>query len=772
MSPRNANDWSVFGLSGDPVPGDVSQIADVGHMLAARETSAYEVSVGINALCTDPAVNAWLGQSGQAFRTTLNPLPRLLHQLVAAYSEAAAAMAKYAAAVGHAQAVADRAYQQRVTAINEWSSKNGGQRPTLVPGGRSLDGWIVAPEGVDVQEWYQQQTDIAESAIPAHRSASAACLKALGDAASTLKLVLAALKDPSFNDFNAQFLHNGGSLADLARANSSVELLGGVLYTAQVNDLNAILASGKTDADPDVIRTELNQLTGQYQDDSGFWQAFAPSLGAISGWLQQHPGSSDTPDGLLLNIIGGRVADAASNGSLHALDLTAGASTASLIGLSKLLGATTGQDYRQPNGSDFLAIIARSYINHEDGLGVSDRADFGPALTTALNLAAGNADAVRLVLAGPDGVDLATKLLHGAASITYLVGGRPSPRWYTTVAYSGVDPSAIAAFLDAAKAPTDPAHPDVRTNSDADLQRVRAALNVTTAAAQFAEWTPPQVDQQDAQKVALPSAIGTSLAGYAKDFSYDLAVSMSDKNDGVGISTVDAVAGGQPMFGVTDKQARDFLKVALCDPHAAGDFKGLAEVQYQRAVQAAIMSNGDLDHTQGYANLVAASQQVIDGQQLSDAQHKDAVAAQHAALVNALLGGAGNAPSGPMTGLGQAVDGLVTPYVGQLPAFDTTHAAAVAAANHQADLLVSGQADVSVTQASLDAGKLTVGPDHKTQIPVGIVDADGKVQGTVQFRSWYTGTGNSLVMIPESSGHQPTSLDTYVQRLQNAMGRL
>ncbi|OLE24703.1 MAG: hypothetical protein AUG49_12725 [Catenulispora sp. 13_1_20CM_3_70_7] len=741
MSQRNSNDWSVFGLPGDPVPGDVSQIANIGHMLTARETSAYEVSVGVEALCTDPSVDAWLGDSGQAFRTTLDPLPGLLRQLVDAYREATAAMVEYAAAVGKSQSTADRAYQQRVAAINDWSAKNGGRRPDLVSGGASLDGWVVAPEGVDVQGWYQQQADIAETAIPAHRSASAACLKALQVADSALNRVQAALGDPSFKDFNAQFIHNGGALIDLTWPDSPMELMGSALYTAQVNDLKTALAGGKTAADPDVIRAELKQLTGEYQDESGFWHQFAPLLGTIPGWLQQHPGSSDGADGLLLSTIGARMAGAASDGSLDALDLTTGASTASLIGLSKLLETTTGQQYQPPKGSEFLAILARSYINHEDGLAPIDRADFGPALTAALNLAASNVDAARAVMAGPDGVELATKLLQGSASITYLIGGRPSSQWHTTVAYTGVDPNAIAAFLDAAKMPIDPAHPELRTTGDADLQRVLAAHNVASAAAEFDSWAPPKVGFEDPKKIGLPSEITTSLAGYAKDFSYDLAVSVSDDNPGGIIATVDGVPGGQPIFELTDQNARAFLKVALSDPDAASKFKGIAVARYQDAVKVALMSNGDLDHTQGYAKLVAASQQIIDKMDLSAAQHKDAVAAEHAALVDALLGGMGNAPSGTAGGLAQAIGGLLTPYIDAH--LGTTYADEAAAANHQADLLISSRADVLVTQAALDAGKLTIGTDRKTQIPIGITDGHGRVVGNGQFRTWYTGTGGT-----------------------------
>jgi len=774
MGRRNSNDWSVFGLSGDPVPGDVSLVTELGHMFTSRETAAYEVRVGVNALCTDPGVYDWLGRSGDAFRNTLSPLPRLLGQMVDAYSEAAAALDKYATALGQAQSVADSAYQRRMAAVNDWSAKNGGQRPPLKTGGSNLDGWVVAPEGVDVQGWYQQQTDVAETAVPARSSALAACLKAMQAADEALARVQAALMDTSFTDFNTQFVAKGGSLTDLSPPGySPVELLGSALYSGEVNDLNAVLAGGKTDADPDVIRAELADLTSQYKDDADFWQSFAPSLGAIPGWLQKHPGSDGTDDGQLLNVLGERIAAAASGGSLLALSLT-GQSSANLIGLSKLLASTDGQEFQPPLGVEFLSDLTRTYINRQGSLGTYTGEDFGSALSSILDLTAGNPEATRLVLSGPDGVDLVTKLLHGSASVTYELTGRGMDgRKLITTGWPGVDPNAISAFLDSAASPVDPAHPDTRTNSPADLQRVQAAYNVATAVAAFENWRPPDSIGEHADGVTLPSAVTTSLAGYAKAFSYDLAVSVSDKvGTGAGISTADGNPGGPPAFALSDEQATDFLKVALADPTALGDYKGFAEGQYQNAVKVAIMTNGGLDRTLGYANLVASAQQAIDNQQLTAAQHQDATAAQGAALVNGLLGGLGNAPSGPVGGVGQAVDGLLAPYIDQLPAFDTSHAAAAAAANHQADLLIGGQANVSVTQAALDAGALTNGPDPahmKPQIPVGIVDGNGKVQANTQFRFWFTGTGTNEVVIPESSKHGETSLGSYVQQLTTAM---
>lgn len=129
MAPRNGNDWSVFGLSGDPVRGDPASIRNVGQMLTARETAACEVSVGINGLATDPGVDGWLGSSGDAFRKTLEPAPGLLRQMVDAYNEAAAAVTKFAADLAQLQQMADSAYHQRVSTVADWKSKNPGKSP-------------------------------------------------------------------------------------------------------------------------------------------------------------------------------------------------------------------------------------------------------------------------------------------------------------------------------------------------------------------------------------------------------------------------------------------------------------------------------------------------------------------------------------------------------------------------------------------------------------------------------------------------------------------
>ena len=261
-----------------------------------------------------------------------------------------------------------------------------------------------------------------------------------------------------------------------------------------------------------------------------------------------------------------------------------------------------------------------------------------------------------------------------------------------------------------------------------------------------------------------------SLEGYAKAYAFDLGMSTTDQNNGAGITTVDGQVGGQPMFLVTSQQAHDFLDLSLKDPHAAGDYLGFAKTQFQDSVRLDMMDPTQ-DHTQGYANLVATSQQIIDGQHLSDAQAQDAAAAQRAALVNGLLGGAGNAPGGNALGVGQVLDGLVTPYVDQLPGLQTNHAAEMQVANHQADLLIGGQADISVVQAAVDGGLLKTG-SGADEIPVGIVDSAGHVEDSPQFRAWFNSNGQNIIVSPTGDPHrQGLSLEAYVNRMKQAMAQ-
>ena len=754
MAARDSYDWSVFGLVGDPVPGDPGAVQNVGQMITARETAAYEVRVGVNGLVTDPAVNAWLGASGDAFRATLGPVPGLLQQMVDAYNEAAAAVFKYGSDLAAAQQIADSTYQQRLNTLNDWKSNNPGKTPPA-------DGSV--PDGVPPLLW-NLQTGGIDNACSSRDQAANACATALGDAVDALHRVVRALNDPKFKDFNSTYVANGGDLSVLTRP--PARGLGDVIENAQVTDLNHILAGGQTDASPDVVRAELNDLTSEYQDDRTFWQQFAPSLGTLVPWIQNNkgPDRTDAADQQLIATLGSRMATAASNGSLISRDVT-GFGTAGLIGLSQLIGTTKGSDYQNETGLQFLDDVDRTFIDQESGVGYDDHASFDGAMNTGLAVTAQNDAAARDLFAGPDGKDLAEKLMQGSALVTTQDapdrGGSSSS---TDSAYDGVDPRTIAALLDAARAPVD-RWSDVRGNSPDDLARIQAAMNIVGAAAEMDHWSPPG----QSASWGLPPQVTDALEGYAKAYSFDLGMSTTDGNSGAGVTTVDGRPGGPPVFMVTSQQAQDFLDLALKDPHAAGDYLGFAKAQFQDSVKLDMMSNGVVDHTSGYANLVATTQQIIDGQHLSDAQAQDAAAAQKAALVSALLGGFGNGPGPDSVGIGQALDGLLTPYLDQLPGLATDHTAEAQVAIHQADQLIGRQADLTVVQAAVDSGLLKTGPGPD-DIPPGIVDSSGHVQDSAQFRNWFNGGGKNIIVAPTGDPHrQGLSLENYVKRMTDAM---
>ena len=761
MAPRNGNDWSVFGLSGDPVPGDPASIQNVGRMLTARETAAYEVSVGINGLATDPGVNAWLGSSGDAFRKTLEPVPGLLRQMVDAYNEAAAAVTKFGGDLAGLQQMADSAYRQRVSTIADWKSKNPGKNPPS-------DGSAPEDGKTDPAPWNREMAAI-QNVGPMRDQSAGTCTKALQDADAKLHRVQSALGDPKFTNFDNTYVANGGDLSEFTRPNAPVEVFGDVLENAEANDLSNIINGGKTDASPDVVRAELSDLTNEYQSDRAFWEKFGPSLGNLVPWIQANKGpeTNDASDQILINTLGQRTAIAASNGSLTALDVT-GLSTAGMIGLAKLIGTTKGSDYQGESGQDFLAFTSQDYIEKESGVDAWDRQNFDGALNTMLHVTGQNDGAARTLFAGSNGQDLVTKLLTGEANVTRdEFAGRGGSAQITSMAYEGVDPKNIAALLDAARAPVDGS--GVRGDDPANTDRLNAASNIIQAAAAFDHYSPESGMGSQVKSWALPPEVTNSLEGYAKAYSFDLATSTTDANHGSGMTTVGGDPNGQPMFLVTSQQAHDFLDLSLKDPHAAGDYLGFAKSQYQDSLKVDMMSSGKVDHTQAYANLVATSQQIIDEQHMSGAQAQDAAAAQRAALVNGLLGGAGNLPGPDGLGVAQAMDGLVTPLVDQLPGLQQNHAAEMQVANHQADLLISRQANLSVVQAAVDSGKLTVGDPNSDHLPPGILDSNGHIQDNATFRAWWSDHSRDIPAPTNDPHLQSMSLQQYVDAMQNAM---
>lgn len=80
----------------DPWPEDPAEFDGVAARLTDRENQSNQVRSGILGLIGDPALNQWLGQSGEAFRQTLEPVPALPAQMIYAYGTSAAAVRTYA----------------------------------------------------------------------------------------------------------------------------------------------------------------------------------------------------------------------------------------------------------------------------------------------------------------------------------------------------------------------------------------------------------------------------------------------------------------------------------------------------------------------------------------------------------------------------------------------------------------------------------------------------------------------------------------------------
>ncbi|WP_194891930.1 putative T7SS-secreted protein [Catenulispora pinisilvae] len=764
MAARNGNDWSVFCRTSDPVPGDVGQIGTIAQKLTDRETAAHMVAVGVNGLCTDPALGNWLGASGDAFRNTLEPLPGMLRSMVDAFNQASGAMSRYAAALTSSQSAADGDYRRRDAALKAAAATNGGVRPHLRVGSF---GFVDAPPGVpDTGDWYTQQDNLDNDAVPQHDQARAALVRDLNDANDTLRRVLSSLGNPAFTDFNAQYAKNGGDPSALNP--SSFQGLGIGLEDADASDLSDILNGGQTDLDPDAVREELSQVAFDYQNDPEFWKKFGPSLANVVDWLHAHqgPGDSDATDQSLIQDLGHRVSGAASSGALTE-SMLAGLGTAGLIGLGKLIGTTPGADFGDGQGAQFLSDLSRLYINKESGLSDQDpsQQDLGGALNTVLNTTSQNKYAAIDLFSGADGQDLATKLLHGC---TVVSAEFPDDHGYDNSAnpeIPGLDPKTVAALFTAA-CPRSPADVGARGSSPLAQQTLQAGFNIIEAAAAYNGWQPPNPTYGKATGSQLPSPVSQSLEGYAKAYSFDLGSSAQLSNvDGVshlGVIQPD----GQPLqFLISHQQLHNFLSVALQDPHSAADFAGFTQGNYQNALKLSFM--GGPDYTKIAAGLVGMSQDTLNDMHLSGAAAQDAANAQHAALVNAILGGLGNAPSGTPVGVGQAVDGFLTPYIDQLPMFSTDNQAKEQIIVGQSNAQLSGSAMSIVVQAAVESGKLPIGGLDGP--PANAFD-HGRLIHPEDLNTWWASVGWKLKIQPDSGQIQAPTLGTYADQVKNAIG--
>ena len=200
----------------NPWPGDPAEYDAVAARLADRETQSNDVRSGILGMLGDPNLGAWLGQSADAFKKTLEPLPNLLGTMVYAYGTAAQAVRTYAQQVRAGQA--DFAKEQN--AIHAHAQAH----PESVDGGG-----LGRYGGIGSDRWRLESANAAASSQ--HDEAMKTCAQAVAAAEQDLRRVKSALAGPEFRDFNATFTGNGGTLSDLV----GMEYMGNDVLPSQVD---------------------------------------------------------------------------------------------------------------------------------------------------------------------------------------------------------------------------------------------------------------------------------------------------------------------------------------------------------------------------------------------------------------------------------------------------------------------------------------------------------------------------------------------------------
>ncbi|ACU73994.1 hypothetical protein Caci_5135 [Catenulispora acidiphila DSM 44928] len=734
----------------NPWPDDPGQFDAVVAGLTAREDDVEEVRVSLSGLLGDPSMNAWMGKSADAFRSTLSPVPGLLGKMGDAYSQAASAV---------------RAFAQK---LRDGKASFAKVQSSLHAEAASAPQTVDGPGGLAEQLAHQ-----AQNAAGDYQSAMRAAASAVANADDELRSVRTALSDPRYASFNATFTKAGGNLTDLG---AGLEHLGDGIYEAQIQSLNDAMNNAPGALPPDAVRAELQDMVNQYGNIPDFWLAFGPVAAKVPGYLDQHDklpdGSLPPADQALMSMLGKATAKAASAGDLNLL--IAPTTGAGLLGLARLVAADgNGKDFGDGDGAQFLADLTTKLSDETANLPFNGPTDvYDAALSQALTAATQDGTAARLALSGDGGLKLATQLLEGSAPITETVGA-----YYTTMnenegPHLVIDPNTIAGFLNAAILAKTPG------SDPASQQGMQAALNVVRATAAFSSWDPSN-NEHIYTVGPLPDSIRGALYNYGNAYSFDLAQSAADSHTD-GVLPRGDMPGNPYDFVATTDETKAFLDEIMSDPKSAGGFQGFVQAQYSDAVKAAIQGGPQLDFTPNYANLVALTQSVVNGKHLSAAQQVDATNANHQVMFNMLAGALGNAPGpadgipGASVGIVQTLDGLLQPTVGPGAGpigrfFDTTHAAQATIDNMNANISQVDLARLLATQGAYDSGKLDLADSP------GIVDATTrKVVYGPAFQSWWGNHENTPLGPINPKTGEPVdgskSLETYAIQVQNAFG--
>lgn len=102
-----ATDWWILRQGGDPIPLNPDDLHSAFLLYWDFADVVAQCAVGVNGLLNDPALDSWLGKSGEAFKGAFAPFPGMLGASHDSYSDVAMAFKAFASNTSDQQQQAD-----------------------------------------------------------------------------------------------------------------------------------------------------------------------------------------------------------------------------------------------------------------------------------------------------------------------------------------------------------------------------------------------------------------------------------------------------------------------------------------------------------------------------------------------------------------------------------------------------------------------------------------------------------------------------------------
>ncbi|GAA2038112.1 hypothetical protein GCM10009839_44420 [Catenulispora yoronensis] len=302
-------DWTILGFGADPVPGDPAYLRVLAGEFQDRADRVEQIRREVQSMMTDESLMAWLGASGDAFRSAMDPFPKHLSDIHEGYSRGGEALVKFAGVMEGHKATASEAYREGDAAWREAKVDPTDGMPDFMPDPlsfqRAADELLRKHLSVQDQQWAGNGTGPVQggtgspeyflSKIMAARAkaaqagddcdrASQRCESEIGDA--TGYVVLPGRQGNL--TFDEIFSQHGGNPADLVLVqHGSADFIAAVDQVLADAGRKDAADLAKAVADPDnpasqAIIAKIGTDLENAQNDPAFLQAFFAAGGAAS----------------------------------------------------------------------------------------------------------------------------------------------------------------------------------------------------------------------------------------------------------------------------------------------------------------------------------------------------------------------------------------------------------------------------------------------------------------------------------------------------------